>query len=112
MKKQYKHLIQLSQRISEQLQTLEGRELYWKSLTDEADKYDLTDLLCESLPLEGDIEVVRIAGQSCAISSSSTGQIVCELANPLTAGEWLPEIYTADGLVPIDPLLLKHLEAL
>ena len=55
MKKQYKQLIQLSQRISEQLQTLEGRDRYWKNLINEAKKYDLIDLLCDSLPLDGDI---------------------------------------------------------
>lgn len=55
MKKQYKHLMQLSQRISKQLQSLEGREHYWKNLIDDANKYDLIDLLCDSLPLDGDI---------------------------------------------------------
>ena len=59
-----------------------------------------------SLPLEADILGISIARQSCTISSSSAAQITCELANPLTAGEWLPEVVTAEGLVAIDPTIL------
>ena len=64
------------------------------------------------LPLEADITGVSIARQACTISSSTANQIICELVNPLTAGEWLPEVLTAEGLVAIDPTILKYLESL
>ena len=41
--------------ISEQLKTPEGRENYWNSLLEDAQKYDLIDLLKKSVNLDGDI---------------------------------------------------------
>ncbi len=55
MKKQYKSLVKLDEKISEQLKTMEGREFYWHSLLAEAQNYDLIDLLLNSIVLEGDI---------------------------------------------------------
>ena len=55
MKKHYKALVQQDEQISEQLKTKEGRELYWHSLVDQSQNYDLIDLLLKSMTLEGDI---------------------------------------------------------
>ena len=55
MKKHYKALVQQDDQISEQLKTKEGRELYWHSLVDQSQNYDLIDLLLKSVTLEGDI---------------------------------------------------------
>ena len=55
MKKRYKALVHLDDQISEQLQSTEGRELYWRSLVDDSQNYDLIDLLLKSIVLEGDI---------------------------------------------------------
>ena len=55
MKKHYKALVQQDDQISEQLKTKEGRELYWHSLVDQSQNYDLIDLLLKSITLEGDI---------------------------------------------------------
>ncbi len=55
MKKQYETLVQLDEKISEQLKTKEGREFYWHSLLAESQNYDLIDLLLKSIFLEGDI---------------------------------------------------------
>ena len=55
MKKHYKALVQQDDQISEQLKTKEGRELYWHSLVDQSQNYDLIDLLLKSISLEGDI---------------------------------------------------------
>ena len=41
--------------ISEQLKTPKGRANYWNSLLDEAENYDLIDLLKNSIDLDGDI---------------------------------------------------------
>ena len=55
MKKHYKTNIHRDEQISKQLKTKEGRELYWHSLIDESQNYDLIDLLLNSIVLEGDI---------------------------------------------------------
>ena len=55
MKKHYETLVQLDEKISEQLKTNEGREFYWHSLLAESQNYDLIDLLLKSIFLEGDI---------------------------------------------------------
>ena len=55
MKKHYKNLVQLDDLISEQLKTPEGRENYWNGLLEDAQKYDLIDLLKKSVNLDGDI---------------------------------------------------------
>ena len=55
MKKHYKALVQQDDQISKQLKTKEGRELYWHSLVDQSQNYDLIDLLLKSISLEGDI---------------------------------------------------------
>jgi hypothetical protein len=55
MKKRYKTLVHRDEQISKQLKTKEGRELYWQSLIDESQNYDLIDLLLNSIVLEGDI---------------------------------------------------------
>ena len=44
MKKHYKELVQQDEQISEQLKTKKGRELYWHSLVDQSQNYDLIDL--------------------------------------------------------------------
>ena len=41
--------------ISEQLKTPKGRANYWNSLLEDAQKYDLIDLLKKSVNLDGDI---------------------------------------------------------
>jgi O-methyltransferase len=55
MKKRYKALVQRDDQISKQLKTKEGRDLYWQSLIDESQNYDLIDLLLNSIVLEGEI---------------------------------------------------------
>ena len=55
MKKRYKTLVHLDDQISEQLQSTEGKELYWRSLVDDSQNYDLIDLLLKSIVLEGEI---------------------------------------------------------
>ena len=55
MKKQYETLVQLDEKISEQLKTKEGSQFYWHSLLAESQNYDLIDLLLKSILLEGDI---------------------------------------------------------
>ena len=55
MKKHYRALVQQDDQISEQLKTKEGRELYWYSLVEQSQNYDLIDLLLKSISLEGDI---------------------------------------------------------
>ena len=55
MKKHYKTLVQQDERLSEQLKTKEGRELYWHNLVEQSRNYDLIDLLLSSIVLEGDI---------------------------------------------------------
>ena len=55
MKKHYETLVQLDEKISEQLKTKEGRESYWHSLLADSQNYDLIDLLLKSIFLEGDI---------------------------------------------------------
>ena len=55
MKKHYKAIVQQDDQISEQLKTKEGRELYWHSLVEQSQNYDLIDLLLKSISLEGDI---------------------------------------------------------
>ena len=49
MKKHYSELIQRDALISNQLRTPEGREYYWDSLLQEAESYDLIDLLKKSI---------------------------------------------------------------
>jgi O-methyltransferase len=55
MKKRYRDLIKLDDEITEQLKTSSGRVLYWQSLLDEATKFDLFDVLLDSLQAKGDI---------------------------------------------------------
>ena len=55
MKKKYKTLVEIDERISEQLKSEKGRDNYWRSLLDECKNYDLIDLLLKSAILEGDI---------------------------------------------------------
>ena len=55
MKKRYKTLVHRDDQISKQLKTKEGREVYWYSLIDESQNYDLIDLLLNSIVLEGDV---------------------------------------------------------
>ena len=55
MKKRYKILVHTDDQISKQLETTEGRDLYWQSLIDESQNYDLIDLLLNSIVLEGEI---------------------------------------------------------
>ena len=49
MKKHYKNLVLMDDLISEQLKTPEGRVNYWKGLLEDAQKYDLIDLLKKSV---------------------------------------------------------------
>ena len=44
MKKKYKTLVEIDERISEQLKSEKGRDNYWRSLLDECKNYDLIDL--------------------------------------------------------------------
>ena len=55
MKKHYKNLVLMDDLISEQLKTPEGRVNYWNGLLEDAQKYDLIDLLKKSVNLDGDI---------------------------------------------------------
>ena len=55
MKTHYKTLVHSDDQISKQLETTEGRDLYWQSLIDESQNYDLIDLLLNSIALEGEI---------------------------------------------------------
>ena len=55
MKTHYKTLVHSDDQISKQLETTEGRDLYWQSLIDESQNYDLIDLLLNSIVLEGEI---------------------------------------------------------
>ena len=55
MKKRYRDLIQLDNKIAEQLTTSSGRILYWQSLLNEATKFDLFDVFLDSLKVKGDI---------------------------------------------------------
>jgi len=55
MKKHYKTLVHSDNKISEQLKTKEGRDLYWHSLLQESKNYDLIELLRNSIVLQGDV---------------------------------------------------------
>jgi len=55
MKKQYKTLVHLDDKISEQLKTDEGRGIYWRSLLQDSKNYDSIDLLLSSISLQGDV---------------------------------------------------------
>ena len=45
---------------------------------------------------------IRFANQDCDDANLGTDQIRCKLAKPLVAGNWLPEVLTADGLVDFE----------
>ena len=51
MKKHYKAIVQQDDQISEQLKTKEGRELYWHSLVEQSQNYDLIDVLLKIISL-------------------------------------------------------------
>ena len=55
MKKHYKTLVHLDDKISEKLKTQEGKDIYWQSLLQESKTYDSIDLLLDSIFLQGDV---------------------------------------------------------
>lgn len=58
------------------------------------------------LPL--DLTSVRISNQECAVSSNTALEIICQIPNQWVAGQWLPEVRTAAGLVAIDASVLPY----
>ena len=56
------------------------------------------------LPLA--VSKVMIANQECFVSTNDIGQISCSLAQPMSAGSWLPQVWSAAGLVPLDAALV------
>lgn len=55
------------------------------------------------LPL--DITKVQMGNQDCMVTSNDATQISCVIANSMSAGSWVPKVWTAAGLVPVDPAL-------
>lgn len=52
---------------------------------------------------------IRFANTDCIFdnSTSTHGELHCILADAPTCGEWLPEVYSDHGLIPLDPNTAK-----
>jgi hypothetical protein len=55
------------------------------------------------------VKRIRFANTECIFdnSTSTHTQLECVLADEPTCGEWIPEIYSAHGLIPTDPSTAK-----
>lgn len=55
------------------------------------------------------VRKIRFANTDCVFNkvTSTTSQLECILADAPTCGEWLPEIYSAHGLIPVDSTAAK-----
>lgn len=63
------------------------------------------DVQITGIDLPLDLTKVQMANQDCIVSTNDAMQISCSIAVPLSAGSWVPKVWTAAGLVPIDPAL-------
>ena len=96
MKKHYKALVQQDDQISEQLKTKEGRDLYWHSLVDQSQNYDLIDLLLKSISLEGDIIEFGVwrghTTKRMAVAAKNAGANILYLTTSLIKNETFHQI--------------------
>lgn len=55
------------------------------------------------------IKRIRFANTECVFdaASSTYSELQCVLADEPTCGEWIPELYSAYGLIPTDPSVPK-----